>query len=83
MVKVPFQSYKNWASYECLVRESEKMCLSQKFSKIWDVEIQKRYFLCSYVPEFHIFVSIHGNNTFPGGYISERVGIYMSYAKEN
>ena len=41
------------------------MCLSQNFSKIWDVESQKWHFLRSYVPEIHIYVSIRGNNTFP------------------
>ena len=56
MVKVPFQNNKNWASYKCLVRKSEKMCLSQNFSKIWDVEFQKWDFLCSCVPEFHIYM---------------------------
>ena len=50
---VPVQ---NWANYKCLVTKSEKMCLSQNFSKIWDV---------SYVPEFHIYVSIRGINIFP------------------
>ena len=58
MVKVPFQNNKNCASYKCLVRKSEKMCLSQNFSKIWDVEFQKWHFLCSYVPEFQTYVSI-------------------------
>ena len=29
MVKVPLQNNKNWASCKCLVRKSEKMCLSQ------------------------------------------------------
>ena len=38
-----------------LVTKSEKMCLSQNVSKIWDVEFQKWHFLCSYVPEFHIY----------------------------
>ena len=66
MMNIPFQN-KNWASYKFLVRKSEKMCLSQNFSKIWDMEFQKWHFLCgSYVPEFHIYISIHGNNTFPG-----------------
>ena len=59
MVKVSFQN-KNWAGYKCLVRKSEKMSLLKNFSKIWDVEFQKWHFLCSYVPEFHIYVSIHG-----------------------
>ena len=67
MVKVQFQNNKNWASYKCLVRKSEKMCLSQNVSKIWDVEFQKWHVLCSYVPDFHIYVSIHGKNTFSGG----------------
>ena len=67
MVKVPFQNNKNWATYKCLVRKSEKMCLSQTFSKIWDVGFQKWHFLCSYVAEFHIYVSIQGNNIFPDG----------------
>ena len=67
MVKVLLQNNKNWASHECLDRKSEKMCLSQNFSKIWDVEFQKWYFLCSYIPEFHMYVSVHGNSTFPGG----------------
>ena len=40
MVKVSFQNNKNWVSYKCLVRKSEKMCLSQNFSKIWDVKFQ-------------------------------------------
>ena len=31
MVKVLFQNNKNWASYKCLFRKSEKMCLSQNF----------------------------------------------------
>ena len=68
MVKVPLQNNKNWASYKCLVKKSEKMCLSQIFYNflIWDVEFQKWHFLCSYVPEFDIYVSIQGNNTFPG-----------------
>ena len=66
MVKVPFENSKNWASYKFLVRKSEKMCLSQNFSKTWGVEFQKWHFLCSYVPEFLIYVSIYGNNTFPG-----------------
>ena len=67
MVKVPFENNKNRASYKRLVRESEKMCLSQNFSKMWDVEFQKWHILCSYVPEFQIYVSIHENNLFPGG----------------
>ena len=66
MVEVPSRNNKNWASSKCLVRQSEKMRLSQNFSKIWDVEFQKWHFLCSYVPEFHIYVSIQGNNIFPG-----------------
>ena len=45
------------------------MRLSQNFSKIWDVEVQKWHFLCSYVP--HIYVSIQGNNTFTGSQILE------------
>ena len=65
MVKVPFQNNKNWASYKCLVRKSVKMCLSQ-LPKIWDMEFQKWHFLCSYVPEFHIYASIHGSNRFLG-----------------
>ena len=40
MVKVLFQNNKNRASEKCLVRKSEKMCLSQNVSKIWDVEFQ-------------------------------------------
>ena len=67
MVKVPFQNNKNWASHKCLVRKSKKMRLSQNFYKIWDVQFQKWHFLCSSVLEFHIHVSIHENNTFPGG----------------
>ena len=65
MMKVLLQNNKIWASYNCLVRKSEKICLSQN---IWDVDVdfQKWHFLCSYVPEFHIYVSIQGNNTFPG-----------------
>ena len=66
MVKVPFQNNKNWASYKCLVRKSEKMCLPHNFSKIWDMEFQKWHFLRNYVPAFHIYASIHGNNTFSG-----------------
>ena len=54
MVKVPFENNKNWASYKCLVRKSEKMCLSQNFSKTWDVEFQKWHFLCNYVPHFQV-----------------------------
>ena len=65
------------------VGKSEKMCLSQNFSKIWDVESQKWQFLCSYVPEFYIYVSIHRNNTFPGGYIWKSVWMYLSHAREN
>ena len=65
-MKIPLQNNQNWASSKCLVRKSEKMCLSQNFSKIWDVEFQKWHFLCSYVPEFHIYGTIQGNNTFPG-----------------
>ena len=57
MVKVPFQNNKNGASYKGLVRKSEKMFLSQNFSKIWDVEFQKWHFLCNNVPEFHIYVT--------------------------
>ena len=34
--------------------------------KIWDVEFQKWRFLCRYVSQFHIHVTILGNNTFPG-----------------
>ena len=83
MVKVPFENNKNWASYKRLVRESEKMCLSQNFSKMWDVEFQQWHILCSYVPEFQIYVSIHENNTFPGGSISKSVGMYPSHTKEN
>ena len=66
MVEVPFHNNTNWARYKCLVRKSEKMCLSQNFSKIWDVKFQKWHFLCSYVSKFYIYVSILGNNTFPG-----------------
>ena len=66
MVKVPFQNNKNWASYKCLVRKSENMCLSQNVPKIWDGVFQKWHFPCSYVSEFRIYVSIHGNNTFSG-----------------
>ena len=55
MVKVLFQNKRNWASYKCLVRKSEKMRLSQKVSKIWDVKFQKWHFLYSYVLEFHIY----------------------------
>ena len=76
-MKIPLQNNQNWASSKCLVRKSEKMCLSQNFSKIWDVEFQKWHFLCSYVPEFHIYVSTHGNNTFPDSQISKRDGIYL------
>ena len=82
MVKFPFQNNKNWASYKCLVRKSEKMCLSRNISKIWDVEFQKCHFLCSCVPEFHIYVCIHGNNTFPSGYISKSVGMCLSHVKK-
>ena len=67
MMKVLFQNNKNWASWKRLVRKNEKMRLSQNISKIWDVEFQKWHFLCSCVPEFHIYVSIHRNNTFSGG----------------
>ena len=35
MVKVPIQNNKNWTRYKCLVRKSEKMCLSQKFG-MWN-----------------------------------------------
>ena len=63
-MKVPLQNNQNWASSKCLVRKSEKMRLSQNYSKIWDVEVEKWHFLCSYVP--HICVSIQGNNTFTG-----------------
>ena len=45
MVKALFQNNKNWASYKCFSRKSEKMCLSQNISKIWDVEFQKWHFL--------------------------------------
>ena len=68
-----FQNNKNWASYTCLVRESENMCLSKNFSEVWDVEFQKWHYLCIYVPEFHTYVRIHRNNTFPGGQISKTV----------
>ena len=71
MMKVFFQNNKSWASYKCLVRKSVKICLSQNFSKNWDVEFHKWHFLCSYVSEFDIYVSIHENNTFPGGQISK------------
>ena len=37
MVKAPFKNNKTWASYKCLVRKSEKICLSQNFCTIWDV----------------------------------------------
>ena len=68
MMKIPLhnQNNQNWASSKCLVTKSEKMRLSQNFSKIWDVEVQKWHFLYSYVPQFHIYVSIQGNNTFTG-----------------
>ena len=33
MMKVPFQNNKNVTSYKCLVRKSEKMCLSVNFLK--------------------------------------------------
>ena len=66
MMKVSLQNNKDWASSKCLVTKNEKMCLSQNVSKIWEVEFQKWHFLCSYVPEFHIYVSIQGNNTFQG-----------------
>ena len=66
MVKVPFQNNKNWASYKCLVIKSAKMCLSQNFSNIWNVEFQKWHFQCSYAPEFHMYASMHVNNSFPG-----------------
>ena len=83
MVKVLFQNNRNWASYKCLVRKSVKMCLPQHFSKDWDVEFRKWHFLQCYMPEFHIYVSIHGNNTFPGGgMISKKVGIYLSQMHE-
>ena len=81
--EVPFQNNKNWASYKCLVRKSEKMCLSQNFSRIWNVELQIWHFLYSYVPEFHIYVSVHGSNTYHGGYISKSGGMYLSHWKEN
>ena len=83
MVKVPFQYKKNWANYKCLVRKNEKMCLPQNFSKTRDVEFQKWHFLCIYAPEFHMYVSIHGNNTLPGCYFSKSVGMYLSHANEN
>ena len=35
MVKVPLQNNKNWASSKCLVRKSEKMCLSQNLG-MWN-----------------------------------------------
>ena len=35
MVKVPLQNNKNWASSKCLVRKSEKMCLSQNLG-VWN-----------------------------------------------
>ena len=60
MVKVPFQNNKNWASDKFLNRKSEKMCLPQNFSKIRDVEFQKWHYLCSYIPEFPIYVSRGG-----------------------
>ena len=41
MTKIPFQNNKKWASYKYIVRKSEKKCLSQNFSRIWDVEFQK------------------------------------------
>ena len=50
------------------------MCLSQNVSKNWGVEFQKWHFLCSYVPEFHIYVSIHENNAFPGVRFQEVLG---------
>ena len=64
MVKVSFENNKNWASCKCLVRKSEKMYLSQNVSKIWDVEFQKWRFLCSYVPEVHIYLSLDGTTHF-------------------
>ena len=70
-------TWKKMFSFPCFVRKSEKICLSQHFSKILDVEFQKWHVLYNYVPEFHIYVSIHGNNKFPGSYISKSVGIYM------
>ena len=74
MVKSPFRNNEKWTSYKTLVRKSEKMCLSQNFSKIWDVELQKWHVLCDYMPEFQIYVCIHGNNTFLGGKISKVLG---------
>ena len=47
MVKVPFQNNKNWASYKCLVRKSEKICLAQNFSKMWDPEMALPVQLCT------------------------------------
>ena len=29
MVKVPLQNKKDWASFKCLVRKSEKMCVTK------------------------------------------------------
>ena len=49
MVKDPFQNNEKLASYKCLVRKSEKMCLSQNLSKILDVEFQKWHFLLIYM----------------------------------
>ena len=63
MEKVPLQNNKNWASSKCLVRKSEKMYLSQNLG-MWNPK--KWHFLCSYVPEFHRYISTQGNNTFPG-----------------
>ena len=56
MVKAPLQNNKDWTSSKCLVRKSEKMCLSQNFSKISDVEFQKWDFLSSDLFEFPIYV---------------------------
>ena len=55
--------------HKCLVRkrvylEKVKKYVSQDFSKICNVEFQKWHFLWRYVPKSHIYVSIHGNNTF-------------------
>ena len=33
MVKVPFQNNKNWASYKCLVRKSDKDVCHKMFPK--------------------------------------------------
>ena len=57
MVKVLLPKNKNCASYKCLSYKKEKELAATKFSQIDDLETQNW---------FHIYGSIHGNNTFPG-----------------